>query len=58
VQERLLSLTREVLAAHGVAYVSYNAYPGRHVREALRQMMLWHVRGREAPPSGSRKPGV
>ena len=49
VQERLLSLTREVLAAHGVAYVSYNAYPGRHVREALRQMMLWHVRGREAP---------
>jgi SAM-dependent methyltransferase len=49
VQQRILRLSRDVLAPHGVAYVSYNAYPGCHLRDAFRQMMLWHVRGCEQP---------
>ena len=44
VQERVLAIASEVLAPNGVAYVSYNALPGSHVRNAMRQMMLWHVR--------------
>ena len=49
VRQRILGLSQEVLAPHGVALVSYNAYPGCHLRNAFRQMMLWHVRGHEKP---------
>ncbi len=49
VQERVLAIVSETLAPNGVAYVSYNAFPGCHVRNAMRQMMLWHVRGIEDP---------
>jgi methyltransferase-like protein len=49
VQERALAITSEALAPNGVAYVSYNALPGGHIRDAMRQMMLWHVRGIEDP---------
>jgi methyltransferase-like protein/trans-aconitate methyltransferase len=48
-RERILALAAEVLAPHGVAYISYNAYPGCHARNAVRQMMRWHVRDQEAP---------
>src|SRR5262245_60447416 len=44
VRLRLLELCRERLAPHGVAFVSYNALPGCHVRAMLREMMLHHVR--------------
>ena len=33
----------ENLAANGVAYVSYNTYPGWHVPGMIREMMLYHV---------------
>ena len=49
VQERVLAIASEVLAPNGVAYVSYNALPGCHVRNAMRQMMRWHVRDLEEP---------
>jgi SAM-dependent methyltransferase len=49
VQERVLAIASEALAPNGVAYVSYNALPGCHVRNAMRQMMRWHVRGIEEP---------
>jgi methyltransferase-like protein len=49
VQERVLAIVAESLAPDGVAYVSYNALPGCHVRNATRQMMRWHVRGAEDP---------
>jgi len=49
VQERVLAIASEVLAPNGVAYVSYNALPGGHVRRATREMMLWHVRDIEEP---------
>src|ERR1700690_3679914 len=49
VQERVLAIASEVLAPNGVAYVSYNALPGCHIRNAMRQMMRWHVRGIDEP---------
>src|SRR5437762_1595533 len=49
VQDRLLTLCREVLAPQGVAYVSYNAYPGCRLREMLRDLMQFHVRGVDEP---------
>jgi SAM-dependent methyltransferase len=44
VRDRLLAVCRERLAPQGVAYVSFNALPGRYVRLMLRDMMLYHTR--------------
>lgn len=49
VRERLLALAKALLAPEGVAYVSYNAYPGAHLREVARDMMLFHVRDIDDP---------
>ncbi|MGA7216466.1 MAG: class I SAM-dependent methyltransferase [Terrimicrobiaceae bacterium] len=45
VRDRLLAVCHDNLSANGVAYVSYNAYPGCHLRDMTRGMMLFHVRG-------------
>jgi methyltransferase-like protein/2-polyprenyl-3-methyl-5-hydroxy-6-metoxy-1,4-benzoquinol methylase len=45
VRDRILSLTAETLSPHGVAYVSYNTYPGCHLRHTVREMLRFHVRG-------------
>ena len=44
VRQHLLKVCRENLAPHGVAYISYNAHPGGHLRKMLREMMLFHLR--------------
>lgn len=49
VREGVLNLCRANLAPDGVAYVSYNAYPGFHRREMFREMMLHHVRNVQDP---------
>jgi methyltransferase-like protein len=49
VRDRILAICEESLDANGVAYVSYNAYPGWHIREMTRQMMLRHVRAISEP---------
>ncbi len=49
VQDGLLALCQRLLKPQGVAYISYNAYPGCHLREMTREMMLFHVRGNEDP---------
>jgi methyltransferase-like protein/2-polyprenyl-3-methyl-5-hydroxy-6-metoxy-1,4-benzoquinol methylase len=40
VQDAVLRVCGECLAPHGVAYISYNAYPGWNARMTLRQLML------------------
>jgi SAM-dependent methyltransferase/methyltransferase-like protein len=40
VQDAVLRVCRECLAPNGVAYVSYNTYPGWNARMTLRQLML------------------
>jgi SAM-dependent methyltransferase len=49
VREKMLAICRENLAPQGVAYVSYNAYPGSHLRDLVRDMMLFHVRDETEP---------
>ena len=49
VQEKVLGICKTHLAPHGVAYVSYNTYPGWHSLGAIREMMLYHTRGITAP---------
>jgi methyltransferase-like protein/ubiquinone/menaquinone biosynthesis C-methylase UbiE len=43
VRDKLLALCGAFLTENGVAYVSYNAYPGSHFRDLTRGMMLYHV---------------
>lgn len=45
----LLACVRRVLAPHGIAYVSYNAYPGSYLRDMARDMLRWHLRDVEDP---------
>jgi len=45
VRDRVLALAAETLSPQGVAYVSYNTYPGCHLRHSVREMLRFHVRG-------------
>jgi methyltransferase-like protein/SAM-dependent methyltransferase len=49
VRDKLLSVCRHNLAPQGIAYVSYNTYPGWHLRAPVREMMNFHVRGLDDP---------
>jgi SAM-dependent methyltransferase/methyltransferase-like protein len=44
VQEAMLRLCAQILAPNGLAYISYNTYPGWHMRTMLRDMMLFRAR--------------
>lgn len=44
VKEALLRLINEHLAEDGIAYVSYNTYPGWHTMEEVRQLMMFSNR--------------
>jgi methyltransferase-like protein/cyclopropane fatty-acyl-phospholipid synthase-like methyltransferase len=41
VQAKILDICRRHLARNGVAYVSYNTYPGWHIRGVIRDMMFY-----------------
>lgn len=43
VQEKMLQIMQDCLAPNGVAYISYNTYPGWHFRGMIRDMMLYHT---------------
>ena len=45
VRERLLRVLGENLSHNGLAYLSYNVYPGWHTREMFRDLLAEHVRG-------------
>jgi SAM-dependent methyltransferase len=42
IQEKILWVCRNLLAPTGVAYVSYNTYPGWHMRTVIRDLMKYH----------------
>jgi SAM-dependent methyltransferase len=44
-RDDLMALCRARLAPNGIAFISYNVYPGRHLRQMLRGMMLYHTGG-------------
>jgi SAM-dependent methyltransferase len=41
----LLDCVRRCLAPEGIAFVSYNAYPGSYLRDMTRDMLRYHVQG-------------
>ncbi len=49
VQEKVLEVCANRLAPNGVAYVSYNTYPGWHMRGMIRDMMRYHAFRFDAP---------
>ncbi len=51
VRIRLLQLCQQSMAPQGVAYISYNAFPGCHLRRMVWDMMRSHVQGIEDPCS-------
>lgn len=44
VRDQILALCRRNLSPDGVAYVSYNTYPGWHLRGMVREMLVFHTR--------------
>lgn len=49
VRDKLLEICRAHLAPQGVAFVSYNAYPGNYLSRMVREMMLYRVRDLKQP---------
>lgn len=43
VQDKILDICKRNLAPDGVAYISYNTFPGWHLRAVVREMMGYHV---------------
>ena len=44
VRDKLMAICRQNLSANGIAYISYNVFPGWHMLGTLRGMMLYHIR--------------
>ncbi len=49
VREQILKICSQQLAPQGVAYVSYNTYPGWFMRGSVREMMCFHARQFDDP---------
>ncbi len=49
VRDQLMHLCRHHLTEQGIAYISYNAYPGSYLRQVPRDMMRMHTRNIHDP---------
>jgi SAM-dependent methyltransferase len=49
VREAMLAIFSRNLNPHGIVYVSYNAHPGSHMRDLVRDVMNFHVRDLKEP---------
>ncbi|MFL7795193.1 MAG: methyltransferase regulatory domain-containing protein [Anaerolineae bacterium] len=49
IQDKVLQICKQNLAADGVAYISYNTYPGWHMMNIIRDAMLYHTRDAANP---------
>ncbi|MBS0286649.1 MAG: methyltransferase regulatory domain-containing protein [Proteobacteria bacterium] len=50
VQDHILKICKENLNPQGIAYVSYNTYPGWNMVNSVRDMMYWHTKNIQDPP--------
>jgi methyltransferase-like protein/protein-L-isoaspartate O-methyltransferase len=50
VRDRILAICRAHLAPQGVAYISYNTYPGCRLREIARDIMRFHSKDKQQAP--------
>ncbi len=46
VRQKVLNICRDHLSDTGLAFISYNAYPGGHVRSMVRDMLKFHSRNK------------
>ena len=44
VRDQMMAISKASLAPQGIAYVSYDAFPGSYARVMVREMMLFHIR--------------
>ncbi len=58
VQDAILEIAARRLGPQGIAYVSYNTYPGWHLREAVRHMMRYHTAQFEDPEQRTGQAGA
>ena len=49
VREHIFRICTESLAPNGIVYISYNTYPGWHMVETIRDLMLWHSKSIDDP---------
>jgi methyltransferase-like protein/ubiquinone/menaquinone biosynthesis C-methylase UbiE len=49
VRDRAVALCKRLLSPNGIAFISFNAYPGWHVYGIVRDVMRYHTRGIEDP---------
>ena len=49
VQDTLFALCQRMLTASGIAYISYNAFPGCHLRQMMWDMLRQHTAGTHDP---------
>jgi methyltransferase-like protein len=54
VQDKMLDVVANNLAPDGIGYVSYNTYPGWHMRGMIRDMMCYHVERFRGQPAATR----
>jgi methyltransferase-like protein len=55
VQDKILRICGEGLSPQGIAYISYNTYPGWHIRNMAREMMILHTAGLADPAERARR---
>jgi methyltransferase-like protein/ubiquinone/menaquinone biosynthesis C-methylase UbiE len=48
-QNKILDIYKQLLSPHGVAYISYNTYPGWSMHGQIRGMMLYYTRQLDEP---------
>lgn len=49
IQDKILEICSRHLTPKGVAYISYNTYPGWHLRGMVREMLCYHVQPHQEP---------
>jgi methyltransferase-like protein/2-polyprenyl-3-methyl-5-hydroxy-6-metoxy-1,4-benzoquinol methylase len=49
VREKILQIGRDNLTPNGLAYISYNVYPGWYTHQLCREMMLFQTQSVESP---------
>lgn len=49
VREKIFTICRENLTPNGIAYISYNTYPGWNMINSIRDLMLWHTESIDDP---------
>jgi methyltransferase-like protein/SAM-dependent methyltransferase len=49
VQNKILEICRDHLNPQGIAYISYNTFPGWHARAAVREMLCYHTQQFDDP---------